>query len=327
MILKELLETLPDDKNICLGAQTSFLYIAPKQELMEYLKENIKAVDCWNDDLKADQAKGERIEEEPKIYYLDREVIRCEWNDRPHHGYIVIIKGTESGRYSLRCEITGEPMPPLESVDEEAARDLIAAVLAESADDIAQEKFFRMYYGESGLSLAGKRILEARARAANKARKYLADKENLAYWTSSDGGWITKMAEKKAEVMVHKKDQKLTRNSMTKKFKDLYDNDGMKHKIEDMIIEGASAAEILEKVGRGTNGQATEEDIEDLAKRFENARELERRRFLLENFKDSRNPIKDQMTMNERIGEEYMRIYCKKRKEEINDGGTVRTDE
>lgn len=313
MFLKELLKELPDDKNICLGAKNSFLYIAPKAELSEWLTETEKAFDLWNMELTAAQKCGLRLQEKIKKSYCDREVISCQYNENPHQGYIVIIKGNEQGRYHTRREITKEPFKPLRNVDPDAAQNLISAILAESINDIAEEEAFRQYYGETNLTRSGEMQLKALKQNADNAKVFLNDKENLLKWTNIDGSWIQSLSKKKARIIMEKKDKQVAKDSMPARFKTLYNLEERNH-IKDMVIAGIPASEILAEIGRGENDQATEEDIKEFEKRYETNRKNERRKFMLSNFKDARIPIIEQMNIDEDKGRLWIREYNKRKK-------------
>ena len=295
MKLSEQLSKLSDDVNICLGASERFLYIAPKDEMIGYLSENILATSLWNDALAEDKKKGRRLNEEPKKPYLDRDVERCEWNDKPHNGYIVIIKGDEKGQYSLRSDITGEmPNKTLEHVDPEAAKTLISEVLAEFVNDIADEKAFREYYCDGELSERGQLLSKAKRKKRCEAENFFMDEQMLVKWTDVDGQWLMNQSDKKKEVIMGEIDKKLAKDSLSQKFYKMYDKETRAY-IIDATPAGTDPSEILEKVGRGKNGSATEQDIEGAIERYEIAKKAERRKYLQSlNLKPDK-PLRDQM--------------------------------
>ena len=118
---------------IALGAKASFLYIAPMEEMLSYLRDNPQ--------------------------FLKRKVIRAEYEPSVQKGYVVIIEGDERGKFAVREEVvaavTGKKQPkrPLQDVDERGVIDLIGAVMSEFIDDIRDYIVFEYFTLRGGRPL------------------------------------------------------------------------------------------------------------------------------------------------------------------------------
>lgn len=271
--LRDVIPLISSSSNICLGARSGYIYIAPKDEMMWWLyqKDNLE---LWS-----------------------REVVSCEWNDIPHHGYIIKIKGDEQSTYYLRSEITGKKSPRTKITNVEAAIKLCGSVISEIVADIAREEAFAEYYGSTNLSYEGYLIFKTLKKAGDEARQFLNDKRTLSQWIPSKESVAKKLIDQKKKIIIQDYDRKVVTFYMIKKIRNHYTK-AQGETIEDMIIAGESSEDILKKVGTGKDGAITKKDIDDFKDKFEAARKLERRKYLRQLNLDPQKPFKEQMTVS-----------------------------
>ena len=249
MNLEQQLKLLPDNVDICLGAFASYLYIAPKPELMEWLKDNMQ--------------------------YMDREVRKCEFCEDVHHGYIVLIEGNERGDYAFRSEVEKKPLPLPAINNEEGCKNLVTAILADMINDIAKDKAFRQYYGSENLTEKGADKLKLLSETAKKASNFFADKEATSRWIEADGQWMKHLADDKAILIIEDKNTRLAVKAFPQRFKKMFEPDKLRQ-IARMIVRGASAEDVLMTCEKKA---ITAEDIEEIRGLYDSAREAERNKY------------------------------------------------
>ena len=280
LTLEEVLSGIHGNPNICLGAATSFLYIAPKDAMIGYLSMDYVQTQFYN-----------KKNKQKKVPYLERKVLTVDWNDFQHHGYIIKIEGDEKGEYSTMFDFTGEKRM-LEDFDENGALELIAHILAEIANDLTDMEVFNQFYCLGKLTKEGEAIQKELKSQANRSRAFLRDEQNLSRWTSIEGQYVEKLAMENVDNKIRDLKKGLVKRSWDKQLQMTW-NQFEKNKIIDMITADASPEEIFKAVGRGKNSKGSVQMIADLKDEFEKSMKAERSKYL-EKFQKN-VPLKEQM--------------------------------
>lgn len=262
MTLSERVKDIPNGTMIALGAKTSFLNIAPKEELVEWLSE---------DDHKQ---------------FMEREVIDSFYDDDLHHGYIVKIKGMESGKYAIRCEVTGgRPSKKFDTFSDECGVELMSRIIACYVQDISTYDIIKKMYMAhvySSAYAAERRKLLILAVAEYKAKfaeEFLKKNSNTMFSPVSAETLIRyghlnacmKMKDSRKEIL----------KSMTKTDEEInviYTLE-QQETILNLMCAGYTNKKILETVGKGKNGWGTITILERFRTNFKNRMEAEARKY------------------------------------------------
>lgn len=313
MKLRERLENLKGNPMICLGAQASFLMIAPKDEMMAWLQENETSVTLFNDELKRSKRKKKRLDEEPKTAFIDREIKSEAWNDIPHHGLIIIIEGHEFGRYATRGEVVGQDLTKDFHITSESGCEwLVDEILADFAHDITNFLVFESVYHHGELNLSGQRRYDELKRPYTVALDFFRS-GNVNMWTEISGDWIIKQAEKDVDNRIHDIKRRVCKlRAWDARLNGLY-NTTQKDKIVDLIVEGVTPANIIKIVGRGKGELATTAMFKDICRKYESAMRKETKRYLSgDECLEMDVPLKQQMKINNELLEKNLRERMKR---------------
>ena len=299
MKLRERMESLQGNPMICLGAHSSFLYIAPKDEMFLWLQEDQMTKKVFNEMLMHDQKNGKRLKERVKEPFLDREITSEEWNDIPHHALIVLIEGHEYGRYATRGEVIKQDLTKdFKVTSEHGCEWLIDEILADFAHDITNFLVFEEVYHHGELSFGGQKKHDKLRRQYVHALDFL-ESENVSMWTDIGGTWIIKQAEKDVDNRIHDiKRRVLKLIAWDARLNSIY-SVTQRDKIADLIVDGVTPAAILKVVGRGKGELATVDMMKDVTRRFEQAMKRETKKYLShEACLHMDVPLKQQMKVN-----------------------------
>lgn len=280
LTLEEVLSGMKGNPNICLGAATSFLYIAPKDDMVGWLSMNYVQTQFDNQQNK-----------DKKVPFLERKVLSVNWNDIPHNGYIVIVEGDEKGQYSTAFDITGQRRP-MEGFDENGGLNLIASVLAEIASDLTDLEVFNQLYYNGKLNDKGESLLKKLEWQAQRSREFLRDEQKLTRWTDISGSYVEKLAMKNVENKISDIKNGIAKKSWDKTLQQTW-NKFERDKILDMITADADPKDIFKAVGRGKNSKGSVKMLEDLKNAYEEDMREERCKYLEKLRKDI--PLKEQM--------------------------------
>ena len=270
MKLKEVLSKHMDDTMIALGARSSFLMIAPKSELMQWLKKEDKRVRAENQHIRnLNKKHGTKI---PMVVpFSQREVKRESLDKSVHHGWIIVIEGDEQGRYAVRSEVTGiRPDPRLKNLDTECGRELLNQIVAIFVNDITVYWMCELFYSKyhQCLGVAGKRRLETASMDYGKALTFLR-KPDLYEYTSIPGEKLIFYGRKNACYKIQDtKRIAIMQSSREEKMDRLYTEEELE-KIIDLHVLGYGVGKILERVGHGKDGKATVEMVEEYISKYE----------------------------------------------------------
>ena len=311
MKLLEALEELHDEDMIFLGAQSSFLYIAPKPQMIEWLIETSKTTTSANRKLAKDQKEGKRLNEQPIVPFINREVKSCFYCE--NRGYVTVIDGTEQGKYALRSEITGEATKPHDIILDDGVLQLITEVLADIASDITYFEAFKKFYcnGNQPLSVSGQIAYDKLKLQSEKSIEFLLDPQQVGKWTEIDGGYIVRCAMKNIDNRIAELKRFVIRKVLrdrptwSKLMTTNYEKE-IRTGMYTMIGNGATSAEIIQKYGIGKKKTITGEFMSDLIKTYHVEVEKERKRYLADPYypkpKKSANTQKEVDKLRERQG-------------------------
>lgn len=296
MKLAQVLEKHLDTTMIALGARSSFLMIAPKAELVEWLKKEDKRVKKENQYLRQLNKKhGTKI---PMVIpFSQREVKRESLDKSVHHGWIIVIEGDEQGRYAVRSEVTGiRPDPRLKSLDTECGRELLNQIVAIFVNDITVywmcQNFYSKYH--QSLGVAGKRRME-QALIDYRTAVTFFEKPDLYEYTSIPGEKLIFYGRKNACYKIQDtKRIAIMQSAREGKMDRLYTEEELE-KIIDLHVLGYGVGKILERVGHGKENKATVEMVEEYISKYERKLKKEAMEFFHESGLMGKVKIKEQL--------------------------------
>ena len=296
MKLAQVLAKHPDTTMIALGARSSFLMIAPKAELMQWLKKEDKRIKKENQHYRQLNKKY-RANIPMTVPYSQREVKRETLDKSVHHGWIIVIEGDEQGRYAVRSEVTGvRPDPRLKSLDTECGRELLNQIVAIFVNDITVywmcQKFYSKYH--ECLGMKGKRRME-QALIDYKTAVTFFQKPDLYEYTSIPGEKLIFYGRKNACYKTQDaKRIAIMQSSREEKMDKIYTEEELE-KIIDLHVLGYGVGKILERVGHGKGGKATVEMVEEYISKYERKLKKEAMEFFHESGLAGKVKIKEQL--------------------------------
>lgn len=291
MKLAQALEKHLDTTMIALGARSSFLMIAPKAELVEWLKKEDKRVKKENQYLRQLNKKhGTNI---PMVIPFSRREVKRESLDKSvHHGWIIVIEGEELGKYAVRSEVTGErPDPRLKTFDEQQGQELLNQIVAAFVNDITIywmcKLFYSVYYQDLGIM--GKRRMEEVERNYGIALHFFHSPDLYEY-SLIPGEKLIFYGRKNACFKIQDTRRIAIVQATTKPLEKVFTYEE-REKIIDLHTLGYGAGKILQIVGE----KATVEEIVDFISEYERRMMKECAQFFHESGTKHNVRIKDQM--------------------------------